>query len=152
MSPAICVVHLTIPILFWAIPVSLCLLSLGPALYFVLNFSLEWDLTKGWDSILLSGLGVQRWIVFVIGTSDKKFVNGSGGKRRSQFVLLREASTRIRFKGVNVTNIKNVCGVNVNTSITWHSQKAQRELTRFMTFQVNHQKKEVFLDNYIQAG
>ena len=40
------------------------------------------------------------------------------------------------------------CGVNVNTSITWHSQKAQRELTRFMTFQVNHRKKEVFSHKY----
>ena len=41
-----------------------------------------------------------------------------------------------------------VCGVNVSTLITWHSQKAQRELTRFMTFQVNHRKKEVFLYKY----
>ena len=68
-------------------------------------------------------------------------------REKAVTVCTIETLTHIRFKGVNVTNVENV---NVNTSITWHRRKAQRELTRFTTFQVNHQKKEVFLDKYIQ--
>ena len=101
------------PYLVWAISVSLCHLSLGPALYFVLNFSSEWDLTigVGFESTFRSWGPTmdcfcnQRWKA-PPKKGDKNFVDGSGsisGKGGHSLYYWD-----FRFKGVNVTNVTRV--------------------------------------------